>query len=249
MSSFFEFVGPPGSGKTSLFKKIKTKIKKKKNILRGDEYFFKHYQNDKKQNFKYGLYYHYKKKFKFESNFIFKKEYKFLKQKINYIIKKNKLKKIIDKLKIILSFTELNSAGVKRTLDNFKINLAIHYFNKNDNINIINDEGLIQSLFQVYKFKLEKKQLKIIEDFLKLLPKFKLIFLLRVDKKNLITRTINRKKGFKYQTNDINLIFNNFNNITQTIKKILKKRKINFCSFNNNNKLDGKYLVELEKKI
>lgn len=247
MNSFFEFVGPPGSGKTFLYKKIRSKTKNKKKIFKGDEYFFKHYYNN---NFfsKYGLYYHYKKKFKFESNFIFKKEYKFLSQKINFIIKKNKLKKIIDKFKIILSFTELNSAGVKRTLDNFKINLVIHYFNKNDNINILSDEGLIQSLFQVYKFKLEKKQLKIIEDFLKLLPKFKLIFLLKVDKKNLIIRTINRKKGFKYQTNDINLIFNNFNNITQIIKKTLKKRKINFYSFNNN-KLDGKSLIDLEKKI
>lgn len=248
MNSFFEFVGPPGSGKTFLYQKIRSKSKNKKNFFKGDEYFFKHYYNDNFLFSKYGLYYHYKKKFKFESNFIFKKEYKFLSQKINLIIKKNKLKKVIDKLKIILSFTELNSAGVKRTLDNFKINLVIHYFNKNDNINILSDEGLIQSLFQVYKFKLEKKQLKIIEDFLKLLPKFKLIFFLNVDKKNLIIRTINRKKGFKYQTNNINLLFNNFNNITKIIKKNLKKRKINFYDFSNN-KLDDQSLIDLEKKI
>jgi hypothetical protein len=248
MNSFYEFIGPPGSGKTFLYKKIRAKIKNKKKIFRGDEYFFKYYYDKEKKNFKYRLYYHYKRKFKFESNLLFKKEYKFLNQQINLIIKKNRLKKIINKLKIILSYTELNSDGVKRTLDNFRINLIIHYFEKKNNMNILNDEGLIQSLFQIYKFELKKKQLKIIEDFLKLLPKFKSIFLLKVSKKNLIIRTINRREGFKYRIDDIDILLKNFDNITLVIKKILKKRKINFFCLNNNN-LDGKSLIELEKKI
>ena len=61
MNSFYEFIGPPGSGKTFLYKKIRAKIKNKKKIFRGDEYFFKYYYDKEKKNFKYRLYYHYKR--------------------------------------------------------------------------------------------------------------------------------------------------------------------------------------------
>ena len=65
---------------------------------------------------------------------------------------------------------------------------------------------------------------------------------------HLIIRTINRREGFKYRIDDIDILLKNFDNITLVIKKVLKKRKINFFSLNNNN-LDDKSLIELEKKI
>ena len=124
----------------------------------------------------------------------------------------------------------------------------VHYLKSDKVITVLNDEGLIQCLFQVYKFKLNKKHLKIIENFLKLLPKFKLIFFFKVNRKVLISRTAHRRKGFKYQNNDINLLFKNFDSITKIIKKILKIKKVNYFEINNNN-LDDKKLLFLEKKI
>ena len=75
MNNIFEFIGPPGSGKSFIYYIMRKKLRKKKKIFCGDEYFFEHYYKIKNKNLKYKLYYQYKKKIKFESNILFNREY------------------------------------------------------------------------------------------------------------------------------------------------------------------------------
>lgn len=247
MNYFVELVGFPGSGKSFITKQLKKNYLKKK-IIENDEFLFSYYKSNKitKKIF-FKLFYYYKKNIKFESNFLFKKEYIFLKNKINLIIKKKNLDKIIKKFKLILNFTFHNESGKKRSLDNLKFNLASYYL-KSQEKTIINDEGLYQSIFQVYKNDLRKEQLKKIDEFLNNLPKPNLVILINSHFKELLKRTENRKKGFRYQNNDLKLLKKNFLKINKILRNNLKKRKINYLSIYNNNYLK-KNILKIKKKL
>lgn len=247
MNYFVELVGFPGTGKSYITKKLKENYLKKK-IIENDELFFSYYKSNKitKKIF-FKLFYYYKKNIKFESNFLFKNEYIFLKNKINLIIKKKNLNKIINKFKLILNLTFHNESGKKRSLDNFKLNLASNYLKSQEKI-IINDEGLYQSIFQVYKNELRKEHLKKIDEFLNSLPKPNLVILINSNFKELFKRTENRKKGFKYQNNDLKLLKKNFLKINKILRNNLKKKRINNLSIYSNDSLK-KNILKIKKKL
>ena len=153
--SFIEIIGFPGSGKTYLFKKIINEIDKKEiKIIRNDKYLFNYFEKSFFDKILFSIFYQYKLSKKFYSKYIFNKQYKFLTNKIDLIIKKKNLLKVNKVFKQMLENSKLNKPGKKRSHENFKIDLCSYFLEKKSKQKIvINDEGLLQKIFMIYKKK------------------------------------------------------------------------------------------------
>ena len=117
--------------------------------------------------------------------------------------------------------------GKERALDNFKIDLCTFFLDTEaERKTLINDEGLFQKIFLIYKKKNNYKVIKkIINEYLKVIPTPDLVILLDVNKDICFERASLRKGGFIYEKNDKNEIFGLFSKIMKDIKKILIKKK------------------------
>jgi len=244
--NFIEIIGFPGAGKTYLLKKIFGELNKKNiNIVRNDKYLFNYFTKNFVNKIILNYFYEYKIKKKFYSKYIFSKQYQFLSNNINLIIKKKKLSNVIRIFKKILQKSKLNMMGKERALDNFKIDLCTFFLDTRvERQTLINDEGLFQKIFLIYKKKNNHKDIKkIINEYLKVIPTPDLVILLDVNKDICFERASSRKGGFIYEKNNKNEIFGLFSKIMRDIKKILikkkkKKKKIKKNKINNKNKIN-----------
>ena len=249
--AFIEIIGFPGSGKTYLFKKITNVIDKKKiKVLRNDKYFFDYFEKNFLDKVLFNSFYKYKINKKFYSKYIFHKQYKFLSNEINLIIKKKKLSKIFTVFKKLLQNSKLNKMGKERVLDNFRIDLCTYYLEAKLNKRIIiNDEGLLQKIFMIYREKdnyitIKKK----INEYLKLIPMPDFVILLDVNKDLCFERASLRKNGFIYEKKNKKKILSLFIKIMQNIEKILKKNKIKVITINENH-VNKKTILKITNNI
>lgn len=234
MNFKIEFLGFPGSGKTKLSKYFEKKfIKSNLQFKKSDKYFFEFFSKDKIDNLLFKLFYLYKTNKKFKSKKLFKKQYIFLNKKIDSIIKKKKLGKIVDNFESLLNHTDLNIDGKLRSLDNFKIDLCSYYLNDRKNSQIIYyDEGLIQRVFQNYIIKKNFLEIKKkIFKYLRSIPYPDTVIKIDVSIKKSFDNTTKRKKGFTY-----NKSFKQIKKIYLEIDQILyefltEKKKIKLFNF------------------
>ena len=247
MNCMIEFVGYPGSGKTYYSKKLKKKlIEKKITLIESDKFFFDYYSSGLINKIIFKNYYNYKKKFKFESNYIFSKQYKFLNKKISLLIKKFNLKPIVNNFKSLLNLTTLNNVGKKRSLDNFKIDLCIHFLLTKNKSYLYNDEGLIQKVFQPYRKEINLKNLEQrINKYLKSIPKPNIIFIIDKTIEETIINSRKRKEGFVYDNKNIFRTILIFKKIDNLIKKFFKNKKLFFVVKNQNSLF--KYINKIKK--
>ena len=249
--NFIEIIGFPGAGKTYLLKKIFGELNKKNiNIVRNDKYLFNYFTKNFVNKIILNYFYEYKIKKKFYSKYIFSKQYQFLSNNVNLIIKKKKLSKVNRKFKKILQKSKLNMMGKERALDNFKIDLCTFFLDTRvERQTLINDEGLFQKIFLIYKKKNNHKDIKkIINEYLKVIPTPDLVILLDVNKDICFERASSRKGGFIYEKNNKNEIFGLFSKIMRDIKKILikKKKKVKKIKKDKNNK---KNILKIKSSI
>ena len=249
--SFIEIIGFPGSGKTYLFKKIINEINKKEmKIIRNDKYLFNYFEKSFFDKILFSIFYQYKLSKKFYSKYIFNKQYKFLTNKIDSIIKKKNLLKVNKVFKQMLENSKLNKPGKKRSYENFKIDLCSYFLEKKSKQKIvINDEGLLQKIFMIYKKKNDYKNLrKIINEYLKLIPKPDFVILLDTDNDLCFERASLRKKGFVYEVENKKEIFGLFIKIMNDIKKILIKNRIKVITIKGN-QINKKNILEIKKNF
>ena len=249
--NFIEIIGFPGAGKTYLLKKIFGEINKKNiDVVRNDKYLFNYFTKNFLNKVILNYFYEYKIKEKFYSKYIFSKQYQFLSNKVNLIIKKKKLFNVIKIFKKILQKSKLNKMGKERALDNFKIDLCTFFLDtKAERKTLINDEGLFQKIFLIYKKKNNYKVIKkIINEYLKVIPTPDLVILLDVNKDICFERASLRKGGFIYEKNDKNEIFGLFSKIMKDIKKILIKKKIKVINIKED-KINNKTILKIKSNI
>ena len=249
MNIFIEFIGYPGAGKTLFSRKlIKNFNKKKIKIIKSDKYFFDYYSTNLLNKLFLKSFYEYKKKMKFESNFIFKTEYKYLKKKLNFLIKKNKLNPAIRNFNSLLQLTDLNNFSKKTSIDNFKIDLCSFYLDRNKNYNIYNDEGLIQKVYQLYKKNVKINVLESrINKYLRSVPLPNIVIIVDTNFNKSVKNSFIRDKGFKYNFKNINETRKIFNKINLHLK-IKLKNKTNLFVVKNLRQFDRK-LKNFEKNI
>ena len=248
MNINIEFLGYPGSGKSHLSKQIKKSLSIKNiSFIKSDKLLFNAYPKNMIEKFIYKKYYNYKINKKFQSNYLFKKQYIFLSNKINETIKQKKKISLINLYKSILKLTTLNQNGIKRSIDNFKICLCGYYLNYNNDI-IYSEDGLLQSLYQVYKHKINKKNLKLIKKFLDKLPTASIVLILETKFNSALKRANMRQKGFNYYNYDINKIKYNYQILDKLIMEYLKKNRINILKIRSINK-SKVYMSKIVKLI
>jgi len=249
--NFIEIIGFPGAGKTYLLKKIFGELNKKNiNIVRNDKYLFNYFTKNFVNKIILNYFYEYKIKKKFYSKYIFSKQYQFLSNNVNLIIKKKKLSNVIRIFKKILQKSKLNMMGKERALDNFKIDLCTFFLDTRvERQTLINDEGLFQKIFLIYKKKNNHKDIKkIINEYLKVIPTPDLVILLDVNKDICFERASSRKGGFIYEKNNKNEIFGLFSKIMRDIKKILIKKKIKEIKIKKD-KIKNKTILKIKSRI
>ncbi len=249
--SFIEIIGFPGSGKTYLFKKIINEINKKgTKIVRNDKYLFNYFEKDFFDKILFNSFYKYKISKKFYSKYIFHRQYKFLSNKIDLIITKKKLLKTNTAFKKLLENSKLNKMGKKRANDNFKIDLCSYFLEKKLKQKIVmNDEGLLQKIFMIYRKKNNYKNLKkIINEYLRLIPKPDFVILLDINNDLCFERASLRKGGFVYEKKNKKEIFSLFIKIMENIKKILIKNKIKVITIRGN-QINKKTILKIKKNI
>ena len=195
-------------------------------------------------------FYKYKVKKKFYSKYIFNLQYQFLSNKINLIIKKNKLSNVLGMYKKILNKSKLNMMGKERALDNFRIDLCTFFLDtKSKEKIIINDEGLFQKIFLIYKKNNTYKDIKdMINEYLKLIPTPDLVIFLDVNKDLCFERSLSRKTGFKYEKKYKNEIISLFSQIMRDVKKILIKKKIKVINIKED-KVNKKTILKIKNNI
>lgn len=238
MTYSIEFVGAPGSGKSYIFKKILTDLKKQKKIkfffprdvLIKD--FFKSSQNISYLK-KIG-YYFYFKKIKINSNKIFSEEFKKFINYIKRLIVIDKDIRIVLKIyKKYLSTTNYSSERKKR----MSMNLLVDYFGTKINLkkenHILLDEGFFQKIYLNFFNKKNKISKNLLIKYLTKIPKPNLIIFVDTDIEICLKRTEKRKKGFLYNIKNRSYLnkkelFNNF------ILDFAKKNKIKIVKINNN---------------
>jgi thymidylate kinase len=230
MNFFIEFVGYPGSGKTHYSKILKKKLLEKKiSLIKTDKYFFNYYSSGLINKIIFNNYYNYKRKFKFESNYIFNKQYKYLDKKMFFIIRKFKLRPILNNFKSLLNLTSLNEAGKKRSLNNFKIDLCTYFLNTKKKKYLYNDEGLVQKIYQPYNNEINPNLLeKKIRTYLKSIPLPDIIFVINKKFEKSIKNSKKRKDGFIYSDKSIDKIEFFFKKIDKILKNNFKNKKIFF---------------------
>ena len=140
--------------------------------------------------------------------------------------------------------------GKERALDNFRIDLCTFFLEKkNKKKIIINDEGLFQKTFLIYKKQYNYKAIKeIINEYLELIPTPDLIIILDVNKDLCFERASSRKAGFIYEEKDKNEIFALFTQIMKDIKKILIKKKIKVINIQED-KVNKKTILKIKSNI
>ena len=249
--TFIEIIGFPGSGKTYLLKKIVSELSKKKiKAVRNDKYLFNYFTKNFLNKIVLNHFYAYKVKEKFYSKHIFNKQYKFLSNQINLLIKKKKMFNLLKIFQKILQKSQLNKMGKERALDNFRIDLCTFFLEKkNKKKIIINDEGLFQKTFLIYKKQYNYKAIKeIINEYLELIPTPDLIIILDVNKDLCFERASSRKAGFIYEEKDKNEIFALFTQIMKDIKKILIKKKKKIINIKKE-KIKKKKILKIKNNI
>ena len=242
MNIFIECIGYPGSGKTIYSKKLKNYLDKKKiKLIKTDKYFFDYYSSGIINKIIYKNYYQYKKKTKFESKFIFRNQYKHLKSRLNLLIKKNKLKFLINNFNSLLDFTDLDVISKKTALDNFKIDLCTFFLDrKKKNYLIYNDEGLIQKVYQLYKKNIKISRLeKVINKYINSIPLPNILIIIDTNFNNSVKNSERRRSGFKYNIDNILETKKIFKQIDLILKKKLKY-KTNLFIIKNTRQLDKK---------
>jgi hypothetical protein len=214
-----EFIGAPGSGKTYIYKKILNYFKKKKIIIKNSkEQFFEYYLtfNTNISYIRKAAYYYYFKRVHFKSNFLFKKEYINLNNFLNFQIKKDKkFKKILNIYSKYLKTTIYTKERKYRMLKNFQIDYFGCKFNSLSKNYLLLDEGFYQKVYLNFYNKKYKISKKLLEKYLKFIPKPSLIFYIKTDIKKCFKRIENRKEGFLYNINknyylNKKLFFNDF---------------------------------------
>ena len=143
----------------------------------------------------------------------------------------------------------MNQKGIKRSIDNFKICLSGYYL-KNDKHNYIiySEDGLLQSLYQIYKYKINKKNISLIKEFLKKLPPVSIVLILETKFNLALKRANMRDKGFKYYNLNINQIKYNYQILDKIIVEYFKRKKINFLKIRNLNETKV-YINKITKLI
>ena len=244
MRFYIEFFGYPGSGKTYLTNNLSKKLKNRNiKILKNDKYFFDYFSSGVLKKMIYKNYYLYKTKKKFNSKYLFRYQYNNLNNQLSRLIKANKLEKIVKKYKSIINLTTLNSDGKKRSMDNFKIDLCSYYINSNNSkIYLINDEGIIQNLYQPYKNNINNSFLKKkIISYLNSIPIPNLIIFIDKNFKKAYLNAKKRNNGFCYEKKNLNNTELQFSIISKTIKEIMNK-KTKMILVKKNDELYNKFL-------
>lgn len=250
MNLKIEFVGYPGSGKTTLTKYFEKEfIKSKIEFNKSDKFFFEYFSENKIDNVLLKLFYFYKTTNKFKSKKLFKKQYFFLKRKIEIIIKKKKLHKTIENFKALLNHTDLNIDGKIRSLDNFKIDLCSYHLNdKKDKKIIIYDDGLIQKVFQNYVVEKNFSEIKKnIFKYLNSIPYPSIVIKVNTSFKNSLNNTKKRNEGFIYSKNlkDKKKVYLE---IDRMLHKILNKKKTELINYNNK-KIDFSSIYKIREHL
>ena len=235
--NLIEFVGPPGSGKSFFYKKLKNYLKfktiKSKSPLDSLlEVFYKKKTTSNK--FKQKLYFIYLKNLKLNSNYIFKKEsVNFLKFLNKNTQKEKDFNFIFKKYQKYLNDSHLPNDFITRMLNNFKINyLGLKFAEKTKDL-IISEEGIFQKVYlnfvSLKNFDHKKNILKILTK----ITKPKLILYFNLDSNKCIKRARKRKRGFNYFYKKKFLLKEN-NYFNDYIFSYAKKNKIKIMIINPN---------------
>lgn len=257
-----EFIGLPGSGKTTILKKIKSQsLNYKQNSYTYINFLFNFDKRNYIENififlikrFDSLIFFDQNKKYTIKNNL--KNIYVKILIKLFLLLIKNTKEHLFYKIYMkILNYSAHSNLRKKRMevyfllkILSFKLSVKKH----KSLYCILDDEGFYQNLIIKYKdFETNKKAIfKQIKKYIDLCPKANFLIIINNKNKEIINRTKLRKKGHHYFEDDLSNDLQNWYQVKNFLISLINKKKIKIIKYNNNKMISKSKIKRLINRL